>query len=127
VNLVDSSGWLEYFADGKNAKFFAPALEDIENLIIPTICLLEVFKRILQQRTEDEALRAVATMQQGNVVTLDVPISLVAAKLSYDLKLPLADSVILATARAFDAVIWTQDADFKGITGVKFIEHKMGS
>ena len=127
MNLVDSSGWLEYFADGKNAKFFAPALEDIENLIIPTICLLEVFKRILQQRTEDEALRAVATMQQGNVVTLDVPISLVAAKLSYDLKLPLADSVILATARAFDAVIWTQDADFKGITGVKFIEHKMGS
>jgi len=127
VNLVDSSGWLEYFADGKNAKFFAPVLEDIKNLIIPTICLFEVFKRVLQQRTEDEALRAVATMQQGNVVALDVPISLAAAKLSYDLKLPFADSVILATARAFDAVLWTQDADFKGIPGVKFIEHKTES
>jgi predicted nucleic acid-binding protein len=124
MNLVDSSGWLEYFANGPNAEFFAPAVEDVAKLAIPTICLLKVFKRILQQRGESDALRAVAQMQQGQVVELDSSLALSAAKIGHDLKLPLADSVILATARACDAVIWTQDADFAKIKGVKYVSRR---
>ena len=121
MNLVDSSGWLEYFANGPNAEFFAPAIEDTAKLVVPTICLLEVFKRVLQQRDESDALRAVAQMQQGQVVDLDPSLALSAAKLGHDLKLPLADSVILATARACDAVFWTQDADFAKMKDVKYV------
>ena len=120
LNVVDSSGWLEYFADGPHAGFFAPAVEDTGHLILPALCLFEVFKRILQQRTENEALRAAAYMQQATVIPLDAPLALHAAKISVDLKLPLADSIIFATARAHDAVLWTQDAHFKGMKGVKF-------
>ena len=124
MNLVDSSGWLEYFADGHNAYFFAPPLEDTKNLIVPSICIFEVFKRIVQQRSEGDALEAVAIMQQGSIIPLDIPLSLKAAKLSHDLKLPMADSIILSTAMAFNAIVWTQDADFKDIRGVKFIDGK---
>lgn len=121
MNLVDSSAWLEYFANGPNSGFFAPAVEEIGDLLVPTICLLEVFKRVLQQRGEGAALQAVAQMQQGHVVDLDAPLALGAARVSYDLKLPLADSVIVATARSRGAVIWTQDADFAKIPGVKYV------
>jgi predicted nucleic acid-binding protein len=124
MNLVDSSGWLEYFANGPNAAFFAPAIEDAAKLVVPTICLLEVFKRILQQRSESEALQAVAQMQQGQVVELDSSLALSAAKLGHDLRLPLADSVILATARACDAVLWTQDADFAKMKDVKYVARR---
>ena len=121
MNLVDSCGWLEYFADAPNADFFAPPIEDTEKLIVPSICILEVFKRVSQQRGESSAFQAVFVMQQGKVVNLDISVALSAARISADLKLPLADSVILATAQACDAVIWTQDADFRGIKGVKYI------
>ncbi|MDD5328746.1 MAG: type II toxin-antitoxin system VapC family toxin [Sulfuricella sp.] len=121
MNVVDSCGWLEYFADGTNADFFAPAIEDMATLVVATVSLFEVFKRILQQRTENEALRAVAVMQQGHVVALDATIALSAARLSFDLKLPTADSQILATARANNAVLWTQDEDFENIPGVRYI------
>jgi len=120
VNVVDSSAWLEYFADGSNAGFFAPAIEATEKLIVPSIVLLEVFKRLLQQRSEGEALQAAATLQQGKVVDLDSAVALLAAKIGVTIKLPLADSVILATARRFDATIWTQDEDFDGLPGVKY-------
>jgi predicted nucleic acid-binding protein len=120
MNLVDSSAWLEYFADGPNADFFAGALEDTGNLIVPTICLLEVFKRVLQQRGETDALAVIPQMQQGRVIELDAELAVSAARLSFDLKLPLADSVILATARAHHAILWTQDADFKGFPDVKY-------
>ena len=122
MNLVDSSAWLEYFADGPNAGFFAAALEDTEKLVVPTICLLEVFKRVLQQRGESVALNVVTQMQQGQVAELDAALALSAARLSHELKLPLADSVILATARAYRATIWTQDADFERMAGVKYRE-----
>jgi predicted nucleic acid-binding protein len=124
MNVVDSCGWLEYFADAPNADFYAPAIEDVQNLIVPTICILEVFKRVLQQRNEDAALQAIALMHQGLIVDLTSSIALDAAKIGTQLKLPLADSVILATARTSDAVIWTQDEDFKGIKGVRYIERK---
>ena len=120
MNLVDSSAWLEYFANGPNAGFFASAAEETGKLLVPTICLLEVFKRVLQQRSEGPALRVVGQMQQGKVVDLDSSLALSAAQISLDTKLPLADSVILATARAYGAVIWTQDADFAKVKGVKY-------
>src|SRR5947207_2696419 len=119
MNVVDSSAWLEYFADGLNAEFFAPAIEDTSNLIVPTISIFEVFKRVLQQRGENEALQTVALMQQGRVVTLDVSAALAAAKISHDLKLPLADSIILATAQAHNAPLWTQDSAVDGLPGVE--------
>jgi predicted nucleic acid-binding protein len=121
VNVVDSSGWLEYFADGRNADFFAPAIEDVEQLIVPTIALTEVFRRVLQQRSEGEALQAVALMQHGQVVDLDAELALSAGNLGSALGLPLADSVILATARRHDAVVWTQDTDFEGLEKVRFV------
>jgi toxin FitB len=122
MNLVDSCGWLEYFADGPQADFYAKAIEDTGSLLVPTICLLEVFKRVFQQRGEDSALQAVASMHQGLVVPLDASLALRAARLSSDLKLPLADSVILATAWTYFGVIWTQDAHLKGFEGVRYLE-----
>lgn len=122
MNIVDSCGWLEYFADGPNSEFFAPAVEDVSQLIVPSIIIYEVFKRVLQQRDEGEALQAVVAITQGQVVELDTALALSAAKLSLELNLPMADSIILATARVYDAVVWTQDADFKDIPKVQYIE-----
>lgn len=120
MNVVDSSGWLEYFAGGPNAGFFAPVIEDTSNLVVPTLSIFEVFKRVVQQRGENDALQAAALMQQGRLVDLDGKLALEAARLSVELELPLADSVILATTRAHQATLWTQDADFEKIEGVKF-------
>lgn len=120
MNVVDSSAWLEYFADGPNADFFAGAVEETEALVVPTLSLYEVFKRILQQRSEDEALAAIAVMLQARVTDLTATLAISAARLSGKSGLPLADSVMLATARAHDAVLWTQDADFEGMAGVRY-------
>ena len=121
MNVVDSSGWLEYFAGGPNASFFAPAVEKIDELVVPTISIYEVFKRVLQQRDEATALHVAALMHQGAVVKLTAPLALNAARLSRDLALPMADSIMLATAVSRDATLWTQDADFEDIAGVKYI------
>jgi len=121
VNLVDSCGWLEYFAGGPKAGTYAKPIEKTDQLLVPAICIFEVFKRVFQQRDEDAALHAVAAMNQGRVVELDSSISMGAAKLSVEFKIPMADSIILATAINHNATIWTSDADFKGIKGVKFI------
>lgn len=120
MNVVDSSAWLEYFANGPNADFFAPPIEKTGDLVVPTVTLYEVFKRILQQRGEGPAFKAVAAMQQGRVVDLDAAMALVAARISLERRLPMADSIILATARTHGAVLWTQDADFAGLSGVKY-------
>jgi predicted nucleic acid-binding protein len=124
MNVVDSSGWLEYFADGPNAGFFAKAIESTKELVVPTLSLYEVFKRILQQRSEGDALQAMAIMHQGKVMELTSTIALSAARISIDLGIPMADSVILATARSWDATLWTQDADFGNIPGVKYTPSK---
>lgn len=124
MNLVDTSGWLEYFADDPNADTFSIPLSDTANLLVPSICIYEVFKIVLRERGEEEALQAVALMKQGTVVELTSEIAIIAAKISTDLKIPMADSIILATARINEAVIWTEDADFKGINGVKYFPKK---
>jgi predicted nucleic acid-binding protein len=124
MNVVDSSGWLEFFADGPNADFFAPAIENIPELVVPSLSIYEVFKRVLQQRGEDEALQAVGVMAQGRVVDLNMTLAINAAKLSVDLRLPMADSIILATARAYHATLWTQDGDFQGLEGVQYVARR---
>ena len=121
MNVVDSSGWLEYFANSTNANFFAPPIEDIENLVVPGISIYEVFKRILQQRGENSALQAVVAMQQGTVVELSVSLAINAGKISHTHKIPMADSIILATTQAHKATLWTQDIDFQNMPNVKFI------
>jgi len=120
MNLVDSSGWLEYLANGRNAAFFAPALEDAADLLVSTINVYEVFTRVLQQRGEDAALQAAALMQQATVADVTLPTALDAAQLTAELKLQMADSLILATARAHGATVWTEDAYFDGLPDVRF-------
>jgi len=124
LNVVDSCGWLEYFADGPGASFFAPAIEKTGKLVVPSICLLEVFKRALQQRGEESAVVAISAMREGRIVDLDPAIALNAARLGASLGLPLADSVIVATAQVNNAIIWTSDSDFKDIDGVKFLDKR---
>lgn len=124
MNVVDSSGWLEYFADGPNARFFSAAIESTRELIVPTISLYEVFKRVFQQRGESPALQAIALMQQGMVVEQSAPIALAAARLSAQEQIPMADSIMLVTARLHSATLWTQDADFDKVSDVKYIARK---
>jgi predicted nucleic acid-binding protein len=124
MNVVDSSGWLEYFADGGNADFFAEPVQAIDELLVPTISLYEVFKHVLINRSEGEALRAVAVMQQGQVIDLDSNIAISAAKMSADLRIPMAESMMLASARANSATLWTQDEDFKDVEGVEYVQKK---
>ncbi len=119
MNIVDSSGWLEYFANGSNAQRFLLPLRQTESLIVPAVSIYEVFKVVLRERGENYALQAVTAMQKATVVDLTPTLAMTAAQLSLKHSLPMADSIILATARLYDAVIWTQDADFKNIPGVK--------
>ena len=121
MNLVDSCGWLEYFADGENAEFFTIPLQDTKNLIVPSICIFEVFKKILQERDESSAFQAIVLMQQGYVVELNTMLAIQSAKLSFEMKLPLADSIIFATAKLYNATIWTQDEHFKDMDNVMFV------
>ena len=121
MNVVDSSGWLEYFGNGPNADFFAAGLADESLLVVPSITIFEVFKRAFLQRGQTAALQVTAMMQQGKVVELDAALATTAAQLSAELKLPMADSIILATARQHAATIWTQDADFEGLADVRFV------
>jgi predicted nucleic acid-binding protein len=126
MNVVDSSGWLEYFSSGPNAEFFAQPLFSKETLYVPAICIYEVFKKTLQETgDEDKALEAAAQMiDRGKIVDLDQTVALEAARLGYQLSLALADSVVLAVANIFEATLWTQDPDFDGLPGVRFIPKK---
>ncbi len=124
MNIVDSSGWLAYFADEPNAKHFLTPLSDSGSLVVPTVTIYEVFKVILRESSENEALQAVVAMQRGTVVDLSAPLAIAASKLSLEHNLPMADSIILATAQEFKAIIWTQDFDFKNLSNVKYFPKK---
>jgi len=124
MNIVDSSGWLAYFADEPNAKHFLAPLSDSALLIVPTVTIYEVFKVILREASENEALQVVVAMQRGRVVDLSATLAIAASRLSLEYQLPMADSIILATAQEFKAVIWTQDSDFKNISKVKYFPKK---
>jgi predicted nucleic acid-binding protein len=124
MNIVDSSGWLAYFADELNAEHFLAPLSDSALLIVPTVTIYEVFKVILRESGENEALQAIVAMQKGRVVDLSAPLAIVASRLNLEHQLPMADSIILATAQEFKAIIWTQDSDFKNISKVKYFPKK---
>jgi predicted nucleic acid-binding protein len=124
MNIVDSSGWLVYFADEPNAKHFQTPLKDTASLIVPSVTIYEVFKVVLRESSENDALQSVAAMQKGTVVDLTTKIAIAASKLSLQNRLPMADSIILATAMEFNAKIWTQDSDFENISGVKYFSKK---
>ncbi|MGA2615752.1 MAG: type II toxin-antitoxin system VapC family toxin [Spirochaetia bacterium] len=125
MNVVDSSAWLEYLAAGPNAQYFAAAIENASELVVPTVSIYEVFKRVVQQRSENEALQVVAVMQQGTISEMDTTVALSAARISLEHQLPMADSIMLATARLSGATLWTQDSHFEGVRGVKY--RKSGS
>lgn len=122
MNIIDSSGWLEYFSDGPNAKHYLPPLNDLSSLIVPVITIYEVFKVVLREFSEDMALQAVAAMQKGRIIDLTFSIAMKASKLGLQHDLPMADSIILATAREYNCVIWTQDSDFQHIDGVRYFQ-----
>ena len=124
MNVVDSSGWIEYASDGENADFFERPISDQDNLLVPTICIYEVFKRVLREFGEERALEVIGQMSLGEIVELDRQIAINAAQISTELKLAMADSIILATARLRNATLWTQDEHFKDLDGVKYIEKK---
>ena len=124
MNVIDSSGWIEYFTDGVNADFFDSPIRDFESLIVPTICLYEVFKRVLLVLGDDKALKTIGQMSLGTVVDLDRNIAMQAAQISLIVKLAMADSIILATTREYDATLWTQDEHFKDLEGIRYIEKK---
>jgi toxin FitB len=122
MNLVDTSGWIEYFFDGLNASFFSAPIEAVEELIVPTVCLYETFKKINLVADASRALRAVAQMQQARVVDLTADVALRASLISIQHKLPMADSLVYATAAAAGATVWTQDEHFRGLPRVNFRE-----
>ena len=124
MNIVDSSGWLAYFADEPNAKHFLKPLKDTASLVVPTVTVYEVFKVVLRESSKDEALQAAAVMQKGTVVDLTFQLAIAASRLSLEHDLPMADSIILTTAKAYDAILWTQDSDFKNMAGVKYFPKK---
>lgn len=120
MNVVDSSAWLEFFADGPNAEVFVAPLKNRDKLVVPSITIFEVFKVVCRQRGEDAALQTAALMQQGMVVELSPSLAMVAAKISLESSLPMADSIILATARLHQATLWTQDQHFSNMPGVRY-------
>ena len=122
MNLVDTSGWLEYFFDGTNAAFFAPVIEDTENLIVSVINEYEVYKKVLQISSRQKALRAITQMKLGNIISLSEEIALFAAEISIQYKIPMADSIIYATGKLNNANVWTQDVDFINLPCVKYIK-----
>jgi len=124
MNIVDSSGWLAYFADESNAGHFLGPLSNPSTLVVPTITIYEVFKVVLRESNENDALQAVMAMQKGTVADLNASRAVAAAKLSLEHRLPMTDAVILATAREYNAVVWTQDSDFKNIDNVKYFQKK---
>ena len=122
MNLVDSSGWLEYFTDSNNAEYFAPIIENTEDLIVSVINLYEVYKKILVEKDNNFAIQAIALMQQSKVIDITESIAIFASRLSVDFKLPMADSLIYATAKTNDAIVWTQDSDFENLENVKYFK-----
>ena len=120
MNVVDTSGWIEFLFEGHNAGVFAPLIEDVDNLVVPVICLHEVFKKVNAVADEAKALQAIGQMKQGRVTEVSEPIALRAALISLKHRLPMADSLILSTAWSKQATLWTQDEHLAGLPGVEY-------
>ncbi len=124
MNLVDSSGWLEYLSDSENAENFAEAIENTEELLVSSINIYEVYKKILKTKDENTALQILGLMRQAKVIDVTASIAVQAAKLSFEKNIPMADSIIYTTARDNNATMWTQDIDFKNLESVKYFAKK---
>jgi len=122
MNIIDSSFWLEYFAGTKAGDIVSDIVENIDELIVPTITLYEVFKKLLLERNEDDALLAIGHMKQGKVIDLTEELSFSAAKISINYKLPMADSIIYATNMKYNCILWTRDQHFSGLYSVNYFE-----
>ena len=122
MNIIDSSFWLEYFAGTKAGDIVSDIVENTDELIVPAVTLYEVFKKLLLERNEDDALLAVGHMKQGKVIDFTEELSLSAARVSVDYKLPMADSIIYATNIKYNCTLWTQDHHFTGLTSVNYFK-----
>ncbi|MDR1147712.1 MAG: type II toxin-antitoxin system VapC family toxin [Spirochaetaceae bacterium] len=122
MNIIDSSFWLEYFAGTDSGNIVSAIIEITNDILIPAITLYEVFKKLLLETTEDDALFCIAHMKQGKIVNLNDELSLLASKLSIEFKLPMADSIIYATNLKYNCVLWTQDRHFSGLDFVRYFE-----
>lgn len=120
VNLVDASGWLEYFSDGPDAAFIAQTLQEIDRLVVPVVTILEVFERVCRDHGEGEALQAVAAMQQGRVVPLDTSLALEAGRLAVEHRVPATAGAVLAAAARHEARVWTLDERLRHVPGVQY-------
>jgi predicted nucleic acid-binding protein len=116
VNLVDSSVWLEYLVDSERASLFAEPIEQTPELIVPVLVIYELFKKVLRERGEQPALEVYGLLSQAHVVNVDAGLATAAARLP----LPLADSIIYATAERYNTILWTQDEHFQDLPRVKF-------
>lgn len=122
AHIVDTCGWLEFFADSKNAKNFEKQILDVKQLFVPTIVIYEVYKKVCLEFDEDKALLVIAHMKQAKVVDITEPIAIYASKLSLEKKLPMADAIIYATGLTYEATVYTQDNHFEGLSGVKYFK-----
>jgi predicted nucleic acid-binding protein len=122
MNIVDSSFWIEYFAGTDAGNTVSKIIENTNDLIIPSITLYEVFKKLLLETSEDDALLCMAHMKQGKIINLNDELAFSAANLSIEFKLPMADSIIYATTVKYNCILWTQDHHFSNLDSVKFFE-----
>jgi len=127
MNVVDSSGWIEYLLYGSGADFFEPVIRNADELVVPTISIFEVYRVVLRLKGRDIAADSVSVMTRGRIIELDAELATLSATLAHIEKLSMADAIILATAQEFSATIWTQDADLKRFDNVKFREKKKSS
>ena len=124
MNIVDSSCWLEYFAGSRVGDEVSSVIEDTDHLLVPSIIVYEVFKKLILELDEDKAIYAIAHMKQGHIVNLDTDLAIYAAKIGKDNKLAMADSIIYAITKKYNALLWTQDKHFKDLKSVKYFEKK---
>lgn len=120
MNVVDSSAWIAYLRGEPTAERFAAAIEALPSLVVPSVVVLEVYRYLRRATGTETAIRAIAPLTAGHVVDLTPDLAIYAAELGHRHQLPLADSVILATARRYNATLWTQDSDFEGLEDVQY-------
>ena len=120
--VVDSCGWVERFAGSAHGELYGAAMQDPGEMLVPAVCLTEVFRTLAREAGESAALVGASVMRQARVIALDAELALDAARVGRALGLPLADSIIYATAQAHGAEVWTHDVHFRGLPGVRFVE-----
>jgi toxin FitB len=122
MNVVDSSGWIEYFLDSPRADLFAAAIENVTKLLVPVVSIFEVHKVLSRKLPAGAVLSCLDVMRQGRVLDLTDRRAVAAADIAGKHKLAMADAVIYSMTREFDGKLWTQDVDYNGLAGVRYFE-----